>query len=281
MADGALPEAAIRTFEQVHGLLVTVYDLGGRLQQFLDATRLQHRHPVCQAVKVSGQQRACEQFEIQRVYAELLDRPEGRVHVCHAGVVEWAVPLFRDGRMELLLCAGARRPGRIRLPAVRRPVADLDGLEPVDEAASAVILECLRQLTARLGAWLDGLGRSPLPSRRQAAPGDIHLVDRRARIVQFIRQHHAGPLTLGELATHLRLTPARASAAVRRCCGTTFRQLLRQHRLDTAADLLRHTSLPVVDVAAAAGFADRSHFSRCFQRRHGRPPRAFRTTGAR
>lgn len=279
MADSAVPEAAITAFERVHGMLCTVYDLGGRLQQFLDPMRLQHRHPVCQAVKASGSQGTCERFEVQRVYAELADKPEGRVHVCHAGVVEWAVPLLREGRVELLLCAGARRPGALSLPAARRPVADLASLEPVDDGQSDLILECLRQLVARLGAWLDDLGRSPLPSRRQGGLGDIHLVDRRARIVQFVRQHHAGPLTLAALASHLGLTRARASAAVHRCCGVTFQELLRDQRLDTAVDLLKHTTLPIVDVAAAAGFSDRSHFSRCFQARFGTSPRSYRLTG--
>jgi AraC-like DNA-binding protein len=280
MSDGSLPETAITAFEQVHDLLVTVYDLGGRLQQFLAPHRLQHRHPVCQAVKAGGLQRICERFEIEQVYRQLRDRPAGRVHVCHAGVVEWAVPLHRAGRIEVLLCAGARRPGSLGLRGPRRPAADLSSLAPVDAEPAALILECLCQLAARLGAWLDDLGRSPVASRRQEAPGDIHLVDRRARIVQFIHQHHTTPLTLGDLAAHLRLTAPRASAAVRRCCGMTFQELLRRQRLDTAADLLRHTTLPVVDVAIAAGFSDRSHFARSFTAHFRVSPRGYRRNGA-
>jgi transcriptional regulator GlxA family with amidase domain len=54
--------------------------------------------------------------------------------------------------------------------------------------------------------------------------------------------------------------------------GTTYKSL----RLIKAMALLKETSLPLVDVALASGFASASHFSRAFKNWHGQPPSAVR-----
>lgn len=63
-----------------------------------------------------------------------------------------------------------------------------------------------------------------------------------------------------------------------------FRQHLRRSlgehymalRLDRARDLLRQTSLSVLEIALACGFASASHFSRSYSTRFGHPPRSER-----
>ncbi|MCZ8148579.1 MAG: GlxA family transcriptional regulator [Roseomonas sp.] len=47
-------------------------------------------------------------------------------------------------------------------------------------------------------------------------------------------------------------------------------------RLDRARALLRQTTLPVLQVAMASGFASAAHFSRAYRARFGQPPRAER-----
>jgi transcriptional regulator GlxA family with amidase domain len=70
------------------------------------------------------------------------------------------------------------------------------------------------------------------------------------------------PRQLGRLfRTHLGVTP-----------GEHYANL----RLDQARDLLRQTTLPIVEVAVACGFVSAAHFSRSYRRRFGRPPRAER-----
>ena len=49
-------------------------------------------------------------------------------------------------------------------------------------------------------------------------------------------------------------------------------------RLDRSRQLLRETSLPVIDVALATGFGSASQFSRAFTRAYGEPPSRHRRT---
>jgi AraC-like DNA-binding protein len=64
--------------------------------------------------------------------------------------------------------------------------------------------------------------------------------------------------------------------AFRRATGLTPMGYLREYRLGVAARLLAHTDLPVMQVAAATGFASHAHFTTTFLRAHGLTPRRWR-----
>jgi transcriptional regulator GlxA family with amidase domain len=59
---------------------------------------------------------------------------------------------------------------------------------------------------------------------------------------------------------------------LRQTVGATYMRI----RMAKAATLLKETSVPLVDVALASGFASASHFSRAFASWHGQPPSSFR-----
>ncbi|WP_155370170.1 AraC family transcriptional regulator [Catellatospora vulcania] len=58
--------------------------------------------------------------------------------------------------------------------------------------------------------------------------------------------------------------------------GTGFRVLVTGTRLDIARGLVRRTDLGLAEIAAACGFTDHAHLTRCFTTRHGLAPSAMR-----
>jgi AraC-like DNA-binding protein len=58
--------------------------------------------------------------------------------------------------------------------------------------------------------------------------------------------------------------------------GASFRDLLAQARYAKARHLLRHTDLPIEDIAEQTGYAESAAFIHAFQRWAGQSPRAFR-----
>ena len=59
--------------------------------------------------------------------------------------------------------------------------------------------------------------------------------------------------------------------------GVPVGEAILLERLARAKDLLRTTSLPCEEIAAACGVCDASHLAHLFRRKFGAPPSSFRT----
>jgi AraC family transcriptional regulator len=70
--------------------------------------------------------------------------------------------------------------------------------------------------------------------------------------------------------------PATLTRAFRRELGCTPGDYQRRLRVERAARLLRDTSMPLADVAAACGFCDQSHLARSFRHVLGCTPSDYR-----
>jgi len=290
MLDHGVPERSITAFEQLHHLTVTVHDPAGLLWPVLDPARLSHRQAPCRAVKALGHESACQRHDGSTLQSTLAaHHRDGRVHVCHAGFVEWVVPgLHRQG-LDFLVFAGLRRAGprlQGRVPVAPRttgiPGALAQPLALVEAEEADLLLEALSQLAARLSRWCDdhrGEEAPKPPARRvaQAFPTITEPLARRRLLVRyFLDQNYQRDIGLADLARHLGLSPSRAGHAVAESCGDGFVALLRQTRLRAAGSLLRHTDLAISDVALRSGFNDIAHFHRCFRQRFGTTPHAYR-----
>jgi len=282
-----VPEHAIQAFERIHGLRVTVHDLAGTLWPFIAPDRFQHTQPLCQAVKVLHPER-CVAFGVTGMRRDLSNRPEGRVQVCFAGLVECVVPVFRRSALEWVLFAGLRLPGRDLATLVRDPQPPparnvwprgTPMPQPMGEAEAQTLLEALRQLAARLERWnleREQAGARAMPKATSRDGFTDDLATRAALIRRFMQASHTAPVRLADLAERLGLSESRAAHAVREVCGQTFVELLTEARLRTAANLLRHTNLGVLEVALRSGFGDISNFHRCFRRRFKLTPLRYR-----
>jgi AraC-like DNA-binding protein len=269
--DVPVPIRAIAAFEAMTGLAVCFHDATGTLAALLPQDRREHLNPWCRAVKAVAQA-ACTDFCCRQVYTATADA-EVVCTRCHAGLVQWAVSGHADGRRLWTLYAGVRQatPGlQPQLVADGAPIlpAWLRGPRPPPPTGDpALTAEALAQLNARLVAWWRGDGaatatRAPQP-RADAIRG-------------FIRHLHGKPIALADLARHLGLSPDRARHAVREACGIGFARLLAEERLATAAQLLRHTDLPVAEVARRSGFGSVAHFHARFRARWRRTPAQLR-----
>lgn len=262
------PEAAIRAIEAVTGLRICVHDLCGGFSGALAPERAMHGGPLCAAAKRGPGERACFAFEVTDLRPLLGRWPDGRIHRCHAGLIEWMVPLFDGGGRPLAVIFGGQRRAQGWTPEVVQKASGVPlprGVPAVDEATAQVYLELLRQLALRLGAWLAGR------AVRAKAPAD-----RAARIAVWVEAHHTGEATIAELATELGLSPSRTAHAVREATGHTWRELVGEARLRTACQLLATSDLSLEQVALRCGLYDQSHLQRVFRKRLGTTPRRWR-----
>jgi AraC-like DNA-binding protein len=94
------------------------------------------------------------------------------------------------------------------------------------------------------------------------------------RLVAYIHENHAEPITLRDLKLLSNRTIFQIIRAFRREVGVTPHAYLIAVRTDRAADLLRRGG-SIAATAAEAGFADQSHLSRHLKKRYGATPREF------
>ncbi|MFQ6023597.1 MAG: GlxA family transcriptional regulator [Acidiferrobacterales bacterium] len=86
-------------------------------------------------------------------------------------------------------------------------------------------------------------------------------------------------LSRDELAKQVALSGRQLERLFQKYLGTTPKQYYLQFRLWRARNLLRQTTLPVIEVAVACGFSTASHFSKSYRDRFGITPREERVRG--
>lgn len=104
------------------------------------------------------------------------------------------------------------------------------------------------------------------------AHGD-HLSDRVTQL--FARRLALGEPRIEDIARPLLMSPR----TLQRCLqaeGSSWRAATERARRKVAEDALRHTPLPVADIARLAGYQDLRAFLRAFRRWNGQTPTAFR-----
>jgi AraC-like DNA-binding protein len=120
--------------------------------------------------------------------------------------------------------------------------------------------------------------------QRQASQQLAQLTRQADRFVDhlqaFIHEHlGTGRANLDDLAAEMKM-PTRTLQRRLEAEGLNLRMLIDQVRRARAEVWLRESAMPLVDIAAALGFADHASFNRAFKRWTGCSPGAFRRAAA-
>jgi AraC-like DNA-binding protein len=93
-----------------------------------------------------------------------------------------------------------------------------------------------------------------------------HNYDMVREVVRLVAENFADPdLSLRSVARRLPASPSKLSYVLNRQVGVSFRQLLRQVRIEEAKHMLSSHKYSVKEVAARVGFSDSHYFSRSFK----------------
>lgn len=96
------------------------------------------------------------------------------------------------------------------------------------------------------------------------------------KIDEILREDMDETLSLRRLSAELDIHWAHLSRDFRRYFRCTFSQYVRKIKVEKSLALLRGTTLSLVEITFMCGFADQSHFVRCFKEFTGVTPKAFR-----
>jgi AraC family transcriptional regulator len=170
-------------------------------------------------------------------------------------------------------------------PAVRRSAACGDVLGSLRHVRDAGLAGIARRLATEVWARddaaplaVEGLGlelvatvsRRSAAVRRRRRPGWLDAAE------DLLEESGCRQMRLSEVAAAVGVHPAHLARVFREHHGVSVGEYVRRLRLDRAAARLRTTDVGLAALAAEAGFADQSHFTRAFRGRTGLTPGRYR-----
>ncbi len=95
-------------------------------------------------------------------------------------------------------------------------------------------------------------------------------------VIEYIDEYLDTDLTVAQLAAVVHLSAYHFARQFKAATGVPPHQYVVARRVERAQQLIRHSELPLVDIAASAGFSDQSKLSTHFKRAVGLTPTQFR-----
>lgn len=92
------------------------------------------------------------------------------------------------------------------------------------------------------------------------------------KILQFISNHYAEPLTVQNMAQRVNLSDMYFGNLFKKEIGMSFRKYLTTIRISHAEDMLNSCEYKISEIAEACGFTDVFYFSRIFKENRGYAP---------
>jgi transcriptional regulator GlxA family with amidase domain len=155
------------------------------------------------------------------------------------------------------------------------------GISALDMMVALIERDHGRQLAAAVGDWFlhthirEGMGPQRMDLRLRLGIADEKLL----RVLRHMEGNIEAPQSRAELARVAGVSVRQLERLSRRHLGHGIHRQYSSMRLDRARQLLRETTLPVLDVAIATGFSSSSQFARAYKRTFGEPPSRTRLSG--
>jgi transcriptional regulator GlxA family with amidase domain len=152
------------------------------------------------------------------------------------------------------------------------------GTAPLDMMHAVITREHGSELALAVSEWFlqthvrEGAGPQRMPLRERLGIAHAPLL----RVIGRMEQTIETPEPREELARLANVSLRQLERLFRQHLGRSLGEHYLGLRLERARDLLRQTSLSILETALACGFSSASHFSRSYRERFGHPPREER-----
>ena len=153
------------------------------------------------------------------------------------------------------------------------------GISALDMMVALIERDHGRQLAASVGDWFlhthirEGMGPQRMDLRYRFGVADETLIG----VLRSMEMSLETPQPRATLAREAGISLRQLERLFQHHLGRGIHRHYRFLRLERARQLLRETTLPVLDVALATGFASSSQFARAYRRAFGEPPSATRS----
>lgn len=123
-------------------------------------------------------------------------------------------------------------------------------------------------LCAALQRCIDALAGGACPAKPPESPSQ--------KILRFIRESFAQPVSLEQIAEEFNYSPKYISNLVKAETGSSFTEYILDLRIEYAVEKLTKSNLEIKEIALQTGYNDLQYFYRVFKKRTGLTPSQYR-----
>lgn len=237
-------------------------------------------NPVCRVIRTTkeGCQRCLDTdtFHLRQVVRE----SKGKHYTCHAGLVDFAVPIMIQQRNVGVISCGqilSSPPTEEGFQTLIERLADLNLDE--EELRKAYFqtpympyekIESLLKLLSFFAEYFCEVGMRLKEAQKDRRYPEI------AKAKDFIKDQFREPINLKDVADHVFLSEAYLSRLFHRIEGIPFSRYLQAVRVEEAKKLLIRTDWSVSQIAFSVGFSSLSYFNQFFKKAEACTPTHYR-----
>ena len=239
-----------------------------------------NQNPFCVLMGQNSQScAAC--LQVQRKITESTS-DEPKTVTCFAGFSEAAVPVRMGNELIGYLQTGQvflKKPTQADFHRVSKTLLTWGlkiNLTKLEEAyfhsmvLSHAQFDALVRLVSIFAQHLSMVSNQVIVQENNAEPPNI------ARAKQFIHEHQANDLSLGEVAHAVNTSTFYFCKMFKKATGLNFTDYLSRVRIEKAKNLLLNPNLRVSEIAYEVGFQSLTHFNRVFRKMVGQSPTEYR-----
>ncbi len=220
----------------------------------------------------------CNRRHVEQVASD----PHAHSYRCHAGLVDYVIPVFLEGRQVGAFLGGEMLP---QAPTERRFKRFQEQLHDYGFNQNELRRryfqtpwigsrrrQAILQLIEFMASYVSETGPRLVIADR---PQEASAVERACAFIHANIEH---PFSLSEVGRAIGVAPNYLSGLFRQEKNEPFVSYVRRLRVERAKRLLRETELPVIQIAMDTGFGSLRSFNRAFLHVCGVSPRAYRAT---
>lgn len=95
-------------------------------------------------------------------------------------------------------------------------------------------------------------------------------------VIKYVENHYPERLTIEQIAKLCDYSPSHFMKIFKNAMGTSFIDYLNDYRLLMSARLLHSSDSTILSISEEVGFENLSYFNRCFKKKFGKTPSAYR-----
>ncbi len=256
---------------------VCFHDYSGEIFKAADISLTTHMNHFCQLVrKDKFCDKKCVEFDSSNVRHFFSSGKKELIKKCHAGAIEFAVPVFSENKLCGAVFLGPFRSAKTgKLPGMITQALSgelsseakmvFKGLPEISPSNLEDMLNMTKLLAEKLGRTISIFNRDYILG--QGYP---------EKISYFINREFKNGISIANLAEFLSLSVSRTSRLVKIHAGKTFPELLAERRIEHAVFLLENSFFNMEMISKQCGFSEPSYFYRTFRKIRKTTPADYR-----